>query len=73
MQLRQLRKAWVGDWEQPKVKSCAGIFYNVLHDEVTVSYDRFWTNIMLSFPTNEIAKDFLSCFKDLCETAKILL
>lgn len=73
MQLRQLRKAWVGDWEQSKENCCAGIFYSVYHDKVTVSYDKFWTNITLSFPTNEMAKDFLNCFRDLCEQAKILL
>lgn len=73
MQLRQLRKAWVGDWEQSKKDSCAGIFYNIPYDEVTVSYDKFWTNITLSFPTNEMARDFHSCFKDLCEIAKPLL
>jgi len=75
MQLRQLRKAWVGDWEQPKGKFCAGILCRVYptHDEVAVSYATFWTNIVLSFPTKEMAEDFLSCFKDLCERAKTLL
>lgn len=73
MQLRQLRKAWVGDWEQSKVNSCAGIFYSVSDNKVTTSYDKFWTNITLSFPTKEMAEEFLECFKDLCETAKILL
>lgn len=75
MQLRQLRKAWVGDWEQPEGKFCAGILCRIYptHDEVAVSYATFWTNIVLSFPTPEMAKDFLSCFKDLCEKAKILL
>lgn len=73
MQLRQLRKAWVGDWEQYKRTLVAGIFYSVSENKITVSYDRFWSNITLSFPTKEMAEDFLSCFRDLCETAKILL
>ena len=73
MQLRRLRKAWVGDWEQSKGKPCAGIFYSVSDNKVTVSYDRFWTNITLSFPTKEIAEDFFNCFRNLCEQAKILL
>lgn len=73
MQLRQLRKAWVRDWEQPKGNSCAGIFYSMSEDKITVFFDRFWSNITLSFPTKEMAKDFLSCFRDLCETAKNLL
>lgn len=43
------------------------------HYKITISFDRFWSNITLSFPTKEMAKDFLGCFRDLCETAKILL
>lgn len=73
MQLRQLRKAWVGKWEQSKGNSCAGIFYSIFQDEITVSCAEFWTNVVLSFPTKEMAEDFLNCFRDLCETAKILL
>lgn len=73
MQLRQLRKAWVGDWEQSKENSCAGIFYSISQDEVTVSCAKFWINITLSFPTRGMAEEFLYCFKDLCEIAKILL
>lgn len=73
MQLRQLRKAWVGDWERPKGKPIAGVFYSFSEEKITTSYDTFWTNVVLSFPTQEMAEDFLSCFKELCETAKILL
>ena len=73
MQLRQLRKAWVGDWEQPKGKPIGAITYSIDEDEIVVSYLTFWSNIILSFPTKEMAEDFLNCFRDLCETAKILL
>lgn len=73
MQLRQLRKAWVGDWERPEGKPIAGVFYSFSEDKITTSYDTFWTNVVLSFPTKEMAEDFLGCFKDLCETAKELL
>ena len=69
MQLRQLRKAWVGDWEitdQP--------YYYIIPSktEITVMDGH---NILrsLSFPTKEMAEDFLSCFHDLCATAKNLL
>lgn len=34
-------------------------------------YDSIHRNML--FPTKEIADDFLNCFRDLCETAKILL
>lgn len=74
MQLRQLRKAWVGDWEQPNSKTyIAAIAYNVDNTEVFVKVGNYWSNKNLSFPTQEMAEDFLSCFKELCETAKILL
>lgn len=74
MQLRQLRKAWVGDWEQPSSRICiAAIVYDINKTEVVAEVGNYWSNMTLSFPTKEIACDFLSCFRDLCETAKILL
>lgn len=73
MQLRQLRKAWVGDWEQTKGNRIAGIFYGTYEDKITTSSGNFWSNVTLSFPSHDMAKDFLNCFRDLCETAKILL
>ena len=74
MQLRQLRKAWVGDWEQPSSKTyIAVIAYNINYKEVVVDTGNYWSNMTLSFPTKEMAKDFFTCFRDLCETAKILL
>ena len=69
MQLRQLRKAWVGD--------CVGFndaFYSIYADRgVLLEVSKFAVARVLSFPTKEMAKDFLDCFRDLCETAKILL
>ena len=74
MQLRQLRKAWIGDWEQPSSKTyIAAIAYNINNKEVAVEAGNYWSNMTLSFPTKEMADDFLNCFRDLCETAKILL
>lgn len=74
MQLRQLRKAWVGDWEQPSCRiPIAAIAYDINNTEVAVHTNNYWSNMTLSFPTEEMAKDFLGCFRDLCETAKILL
>ena len=74
MQLRQLRKAWVGKWEQPSSRTYIGaITYNINDKEVIVAAGNYWSNMTLSFPTKEMAEDFLNCFRDLCETAKILL
>ena len=73
MQLRQLRKAWVGDWEQPHGGRSAAILYPINKQEVMVYQGNFWISNVLSFPTNEMAQEFLECFRDLCETAKTLL
>lgn len=71
MQLRQLRKAWVGDWEPIKGETYWGIFNNIAAGICTNPFAM--SNTAMSFPTPEMAEDFLSCFSDLCETAKILL
>lgn len=74
MQLRQLRKAWVGDWEQPNsITPITAIIYNTDSKRIVVVTGNFWSNITLTFPTKEMAEEFLKCFKDLCETAKSLL
>lgn len=75
MQLMSLRQAWIGDWkpdwssetdkwhliaEYNKVKLCvSGQFSHVSHP--------------LSFPTKEMALDFINCFKDLLAVAKSLI
>lgn len=73
MQLRQLRKAWIGDWKQPKNKAIGAITYSINEDKIVVSHSTCWSNIILSFPTQLMAQEFLDCFRGLCETAKILL
>lgn len=77
MQLRQLRKAWVGDWKQPGNYATTGatgaILYSINEQKIIVDHGNFWVSKVLSFPTKEMAEDFLDCFRDLCETAKILL
>lgn len=74
MQLRQLRKTWVGDWKQPNSHSITHVIkYDLDTNKVRLSSGNFWGSCTLSFPTIEMAKEFLKCFEDLCETAKILL
>ena len=70
MQLRQLRKAWVRDWE-PSGNCYYAIIFSVETGLKIGEYSS--TYRALSFPTLEMVEDFLNCFKDLCETAKILL
>lgn len=72
MQLRQIRKAWIGDWDfvVSQLSSCYAIVYTknsgVRAREVSFNHP-------MSFPTMDMAVNFLSCFKTLCETAKRLL
>ena len=70
MQLRQLRKAWVDDWN-PSGSDYYAIIFSI--DTGLKIGEYASTYRALSFPTPEMAEDFLNCFKDLCETAKILL
>lgn len=73
MQLRQLRKAWVGDWEQIPHNDIGYILYDIEKNRIRTGFGGFSCFITLSFPTKEMVEDFLSCFSDLCETAKNLL
>ena len=73
MQLRQLRKAWVGDWEYTYGGTLGYITYSFRQKQILVDYGCTWHSSVLSFPTKEMAEEFLKYFKDLCETAKILL
>ena len=74
MQLRQLRKAWVGDWNPTsETKLFAWIETSHIHYKTYVNYGTHECSRVLSFPTKEMANAFLNCFRDLCETAKPLL
>lgn len=72
MQLRQLRKAWIGDWKQEWGKYCTIIKYS-LRDGIRTNTSIYWSHEVMSFPTEGMANDFLGCFKNLFEKAKILL
>lgn len=72
MQLRQLRKAWVGDWE-PSCQMQYAIIILYENNKLRVDYGSWAFNYVLSFPTQIMAYDFLGCFRDLCEIAKPLL
>lgn len=74
MQLMSLRQAWIGDWEPDwndvnKKKAyirCGG-------NELDVSCVTRLISRPLSFPSREMAEEFLDCFKDLLEIAKPLI
>ena len=73
MQLMSLRQAWIGDWK-PDWSSGYSSNYCIIG-----AGDRFDVCILgkcryaLSFPTIEMAKDFMDCFKGLLEIAKPLI
>lgn len=71
MQLRQLRKAWIGNWEPIKGEA----YWSIINNRAAgIHVNPFSiSSASMSFPTNKMAEDFLSCFRDLCETAKSLL
>lgn len=71
MQLRRLRKAWVGDWEPKHQIENITINKDLSSDNIYAGYNTLSSS--LSFPCLEMAEEFLKCFRDLCETAKILL
>ena len=74
MQLRQLRKAWIGDWNPTsETKVFAWIETSHIHYKTYVNYGTHECSRVLSFPTKEMANDFLNYFWDLCVIAKPLL
>lgn len=69
-QLIRLRKAWVGEWDPEK--ACANIYYiqSTIDGELTVSFiSRYVYRRTLTFPSENIAKQFMECFRDLLNKA----
>ena len=73
MQLRQLRKAWVGEWEPSHKVEYSTILVEKRTNMFKVDYGYWEYNYSMTFPSKGMADDFLYCFKDLCEIAKPLL
>lgn len=73
MQLKRLRDQWweTLDWKPDYTLGCKYTIVlnnNEISINTTITFQR-----VLAFPTNEIAEDFLNCFKDLIEIAKELI
>jgi hypothetical protein len=73
MQLMSLRQAWIGDWKpdwnnEVIAKYCIiGAYFKTKVCPLNTS------RYSLSFPTEEMAEDFMNCYKDLLEIAKPLI
>lgn len=71
VKLEHLRDCWLDGWK-PKwdisEKWCIRLYKNELHVGLCTDISRF-----LTFPTREMAEEFLKCFRDLIELAKDLI
>ena len=74
MQLMSLRQEWIGDWK-PDWNNSKQWKANILYGNkgLVVAYFGDLLSSPLSFPTQEMAADFMNCFKDLLEVAKPLI
>ena len=73
IQLEQLRNCWRQGWEpdlndDQQAKYCVICYHEEFKINILYSTSRF-----LSFPTHEMAKEFLECFRDLIEKAGDLI
>lgn len=71
IQLVNIRKSWIQNWDA----SQAYLFYSIYsdkHGEIKMSHFSD-THTLLSFPTEEMAKEFLNCFGTLIMQARELL
>lgn len=71
IQLEQLRNCWWNGWEpiwDVSQKYCIYLSSNEIQVRICTNVPRF-----LTFPTREIAEEFLKCFRSLIEKAKDLI
>ena len=73
MQLMSLRQAWIGNWK-PDWNDETRVKWNIicLQNQVCLC-DTLIKSRVLSFPTKEMAIDFMNCFRVLLEIAKPLI
>ena len=78
MQLMSLRQAWIGNWEpdwnEPDWNDETRVKWNIIYLQNQVCLCDTQIKLRaLSFPTKEMAEDFMNTFKDLLEVAKPLI
>ena len=72
IQLEQLRNCWRQGWE-PDWNDDQQTKYCIVHSKEFKIHILYETRRFLSFPTIEMAKEFLECFRDLIEKAGDLI
>ena len=76
MQLMSLRQAWIGDWEPNYCMNMASnwcIEYEPNPGKFSIENHCRTNGGGLTFPTKEMAEDFMNTFKDLLNVAKPLI
>lgn len=76
MKLMSLRQAWIGDWKPDYYMNIASnwsIEYEPNPGMFSIENHCKTNGGGLTFPTKEMAEDFMNCFKDLLEIAKPLI
>lgn len=73
MQLRQLRKVYVKDWEPDWTNEHCRKYNIAVDGKYITIFEAIRCQRALSFPTSKLAEQFLTNFKDLLEIAKPLL
>ena len=76
MQLMSLRQAWIGNWKPDYYMNMASnwcIEYEPNPGVFSIENHCKTNGGGLTFPTREMTKDFMNCFKDLLEIAKPLI
>lgn len=72
MQLMSLRQAWIGNWK-PDWEDATSKWSIICEKCKLGIYHLYSTSNPLTFPTKEMAEDFMNTFKDLLEVAKPLI
>ncbi len=71
--LLKLRRDWIGDWEPDWANGSVRKYYiEVRNNEFHIDYHYVYSRTF-SFPTKEMAEEFLNCFRDLFEQCKMLI
>lgn len=72
--LLKLRRDWIGDWKPDWSKSECKLKYCIVVKDNSIIINSFYLiQHTFSFPTEEMAKEFLECFRNLFEQCKNLI
>lgn len=70
--LLKLRRDWIGDWEPDWTDGSVKYLIRMWKNQIWFE-EKCNTSSSLSFPTAQMAQEFLETFSDLIEEAKILI